>query len=276
VPELPEVETMRRGILPIVGRRIVEFERAACPRKAILIRPRIDRFRKRVIDHRVEAVERVGKRVVVVLDSADAIVFEPRMTGLVLLAHPPDPFYVRVRMRLAGAPELLFWDRRGLGVVQLLSPDERNERLGIGKLGPDALVFTPELFRERLGDSQRQIKVALLDQKAIAGIGNLYASEILHRAGIHPARRCHRLTRRQWSGIHAATLEILHAAIRHEGSTLSDGSYCNALSEEGGYQNHHRVYDRAGQSCLTCRTHEIIRVVQSQRSTFFCPLCQHR
>jgi len=274
VPELPEVETMRRGLLPIVGRRVVDIERVACPRKAILIRPRIDHFRARVANREVKAIERVGKRVLVVLDSADAIVFEPRMTGLVLLADPPDPLYVRMRVRLAGASDLLYWDRRGLGGVHLFSPQERETRLGPRFLGPDALVYTPELFRERLGKSSRPVKVALLDQKAIAGIGNLYASEILHAAAIHPARRCHRLTRRHWSAIHAATLEILHAAIRHEGSTLSDGTYRNALNQNGGYQNHHRVYDRAGEHCFTCHDAKIIRVVQAQRSTFYCPACQ--
>jgi formamidopyrimidine-DNA glycosylase len=265
---------MRRGILPIVGRRIIDIERAACPRKAILIRPRIDRLRRRVANRAVKAVERVGKRVLVVLDTDDAIVFEPRMTGLVLLADPPDPLYVRVRMRLHGGREVLYWDRRGLGSVQLVSPTERETRFGMGTLGPDALAFTPELFHQRLGRSRRAVKVALLDQKAIAGIGNLYASEILHAAGIHPGRRCHRVTRRQWSVIHAATLGVLNNAIRHEGSTLSDGTYRNALNQNGGYQNHHRVYDRAGELCPTCGDATIRRIVQAQRSTFFCPACQ--
>jgi formamidopyrimidine-DNA glycosylase len=237
------------------------------------MRPRIGRLRQRVVGRRVEAIQRVGKRVLVVLDSTDAIVFEPRMTGLVLLADPPDPLYVRVRVTFDAGGELLFWDRRGLGHVQLLSPRERETKLGARVLGPDALDLTPELFRERLGKSRRPIKVALLDQKAIAGIGNLYASEILHVAGIHPARRCHRLSRRHWLAVHTATLEILHDAIRHEGSTLSDGTYRNALNQAGGYQGRHRVYDRAGEPCPTCQS-EIRRVVQAQRSTFFCPGCQ--
>ena len=108
-------------------------------------------------------------------------------------------------------------------------------------------------MRERLYRSRRAIKVALLDQRAIAGIGNLYASEILHVANIHPATRCHRLRRDDWNRLHAATHEILELAIRHEGSTLADGTYRNALNQSGDYQNHHRVYDRAGQTCLTCR-----------------------
>ena len=109
---------------------------------------------------------------------------------------------------------------------------------------------------------------------AIAGIGNLYASEILHVAGIHPAARCYRLRTKLWEQLHAAIHAVLEDAIRYEGSTLSDGTYRNALNESGGYQNHHRVYDRAGQTCPTCHRVVITRIVQTQRSTFFCPVCQ--
>jgi len=128
----------------------------------------------------------------------------------------------------------------------------------------------------RLSASRRAIKVALLDQRAVAGIGNLYASEILHVAGIHPARRCDRLTRAQWQAIADATHGVLEEAIRYEGSTLGDGTYRNALNREGGYQNHHRVYARAGRQCPSCRSSEIKRIVQAQRSTFFCPQCQRK
>ena len=116
----------------------------------------------------------------------------------------------------------------------------------------------------------------MLDQSALAGIGNLYASEILHQAGIHPAARCDRLRRSQWQSLWQATQDVLHEAIQCEGSTLGDGTYRNALNQTGNYQNHHRVYMRAGQSCPSCRNGEIRRIVQAQRSTFFCPACQKR
>jgi formamidopyrimidine-DNA glycosylase len=108
----------------------------------------------------------------------------------------------------------------------------------------------------------------------VAGIGNLYASEILHLAQVHPARRCDRLSAAQWQAIHARMLEVLHAAIRHEGSTLSDGTYRNALNQAGGYQSQHRVYDRAGDVCRQCQSAQIVRIVQAQRATFYCPVCQ--
>ena len=277
MPELPEVETMRRGILGIVGSRIDNVERVPCRRRPIAIAPRMDSFRRRAVDRTVRDVGRVGKRVVVHLDSLDAIVLEPRMTGLVLMADPPTREHLRFRCTFSGngAGELLYWDRRGLGSVRLFSPKEFESAFGHDKLGPDALAITGDLFRTRLGDSTRAIKVALLDQRAVAGIGNLYASEILHLAGIHPARRCSRITRAQWHAIAEATHAVLEAAIRYEGSTLGDGTYRNALNQAGGYQNHHRVYDKAGQACSRCGYGSpIVRIVQAQRSTFFCPVCQ--
>jgi formamidopyrimidine-DNA glycosylase len=222
------------------------------------------------------AVDRAGKRVVVRLESADAIVFEPRMTGLVLLSSPPTLEHLRLRIVLDGRPprELLFWDRRGLGLVRLVRQAEFEAHYGESKLGKDALALSSEELIARLAKSRRPIKVALLNQAALAGIGNLYASEILHLARIDPRRPCNILRKAEWGRVHAAMLEVLHAAIQHEGSTLGDGTYRNALNEEGSYQNHHRVYDRAGQPCERCRRGEIERIVQAQRSTFFCAKCQ--
>jgi formamidopyrimidine-DNA glycosylase len=278
MPELPEVETMRRGVEPVVGAKVVVVERLPCPRKPIAITPGLAAFRRRVEGARIERTGRAGKRVVLWTDRNDAIVFEPRMTGLLLLGDPPDPLYSRFRLRLRGrrVKQLVYWDRRGLGSVRLFNERQFNAQFGLKKLGPDALDMTAELYRERLGRSQRAIKVALLDQKAVAGIGNLYASEILHLAGVHPARACRQLTARQWEAISAAAIEVLQTAIRYEGSTLSDGTYRNALNNSGSYQNEHRVYDKAGKSCPRCPNHVIERIVQAQRSTFFCSRCQKK
>jgi formamidopyrimidine-DNA glycosylase len=281
VPELPEVETMRHGIAGVVGGRIEAVDRLPCPRKPIAIAPGLAAFRRRAEGSRIERTDRAGKRVVLWLDSGDAIVFEPRMTGLVLVADPPDPLYNRLRLRFEkrrGAPrELLYWDRRGLGHVRLLAPEEFAAAFGPEALGPDALAMTAEMYRQRLGGSSRAVKVALLDQRAVAGIGNLYASEILHLAGVHPGRACRKITARQWAAIAAAALDVLETAIRYEGSTLSDGTYRNALNQNGGYQNEHRVYDKAGAACPRRGCRGVIeRMVQAQRSTFFCPKCQRQ
>lgn len=281
MPELPEVETMRRGLTPVLGSRVAEVVRPPCRLRPIEIAPRLTSFRRRVMGRTIAKLDRVGKRVVIELApnvkaQRDLIVIEPRMTGLVLLAEPPDRDHLRLGLRLEGgpAPELWFWDRRGLGSVRLVSADEFAARYGLDRVGPDALRISAEDLESRLAASRREIKVALLDQRAVAGIGNLYASEILHLAGVHPRRRCDQLRPAEWRAIHAATREVLELAIRYEGSTLGDGTYRNALNEAGNYQNHHRVYDRAQKPCTRCPSSVIERFVQAQRSTFYCPGCQ--
>ena len=277
MPELPEVETMRRGLLPIVGRRVEDAQRVACPRKPIAITPRIDHLRRRIVGQHVQAVDRVGKRVVVRLEDDDRLVLEPRMTGLVLLTDPPDPLYLRLRIDLAGRgpKSFYYWDRRGLGNVRLFSATEFAEAFAPDRLGPDALLMTAEQYQASLSRSRRAVKVALLDQRVVAGIGNLYASELLHVAEIHPAKPCDRLTRGQWQRLADASLAVLEEAIRYEGSTLGDGTYRNALNKDGSYQNMHRVYAREGQSCPRCGN-TIQRIIQAQRATFFCAGCQRK
>ena len=207
MPELPEVETMCRGIAAIVGSTITGMVRPRSKLRPIAIVPPPARFRRRVTGRRVEAIGRVGKRVVIVLESGDRIVIEPRMTGRVLLAEPPDRTHLRVVFQLSGGPgrQVMFWDSR------------------------------------RLGSRRRAIKVALLDQRALASVGNLYASELLHRAGIHPAVPCNRLRPADWPAIHAARQELLREAIELQGSTLADGNY-PAENRPGSFQERHRVW----------------------------------
>jgi formamidopyrimidine-DNA glycosylase len=278
MPELPEVETMVRGIRPSVeGKEIVEFRRAPCRCRAIPLQPGLAAIRRRSAGETIVAVRRRAKRIVLDLSSGDAFVIEPRMTGLMLAADPPDDKHLRFEWRLADGRKrqsLWFWDQRGLGTVRLLAGAQLADVLGEKRLGPDALEMTPDDWRVRCKATARPIKVALLDQKLVAGIGNLYASEILHLAGIHPARRSSRLKIAEIHRLAECVQLVLEAAIRFEGSTLSDGTYRNALNEAGGYQNAHRVYDRKGDTCPTCRRDEIRRIVQAQRSTFFCPACQ--
>jgi formamidopyrimidine-DNA glycosylase len=278
MPELPEVETMRRGILRAVGSRITAVGRVPCKKRPIAVQPGPAALSKEVVGQRIENIGRVGKRVVIHLENGDSLVFEPRMTGLVLVADPPTKEHLRFRLDLKGGPlkSIWYWDRRGLGSVRLLSAGQFQEQFKGGKVGPDALDITATDMQQRMESSKRAIKVALLDQRALAGVGNLYASEILHLCGIHPARRCDLLKDEQWEQIHLRMREVLELAIQHEGSTLSDGTYRNALNKEGGYQNHHRVYDRAGDLCPTCSRGPIIRIVQAQRATFYCPECQRK
>lgn len=278
MPELPEVETMVRGIRPFVeNRRILAVKRCPTHCRPLEIHPPLPRLAKAIVGQTVTTAGRLGKRIVLNLSNGSAVVVEPRMTGLMLLANPPDIEHLRVEWQFEGTREfnsVWFWDRRGLGTIRLYTADELAERYGPHELGPDALEFTPAQWRERLLATSRAIKVALLDQKLVAGIGNLYASEILHLAGIDPQRRSDELTRAQVDRLSRAAREVLELAIQYEGSTLGDGTYRNALSQSGRYQNEHRVYMREDQPCPTCTRGVVVRLVQAQRSTFYCPKCQ--
>jgi formamidopyrimidine-DNA glycosylase len=198
------------------------------------------------------------------------------MTGLVLLADPPTVEHLRYSIRFRGAPtlKLLFWDQRGLGRLHLFHDHEFEEKLGPAVLGPDALQVTARELAARLATRTSPLKVALLDQQLVAGIGNLYAAEILFVSKIDPRRAADSLSKTEYQTLRRAIRKVLLEAIRFEGSTLNDGTYRNALNEQGSYQNHHRVYNREGECCPRCQLGTISRIVQSQRSTYFCSNCQ--
>jgi formamidopyrimidine-DNA glycosylase len=237
--------------------------------------PSPSRIGQSLVGTKVKEIRRLGKRVLICNES-HALVLQPKMTGLVSLDTVPDEEHVRLQIALNGrrTPLIQFWDQRGLGTVELLPLDQIDHRLIAGRLGPDALVITEKQFYDALHSTRRPIKVALLDQKLLAGVGNLYASEMLHLARINPKTASSAVSRSKMNRLHAAMLDILNTAIAHEGSTLSDGTYRNTLNDPGQYQNHHLVYDRADQLCLTCKRSPIRRIVQAQRSTFYCSICQ--
>lgn len=278
MPELPEVETMVRGIRAHVTHRPIGDLVACANRcKPINIKPTLARLRKRVVGKTFQAVRRLGKRVILDLSDGSSLAIEPRMTGLVLLADPPDVEHLRLRWDFDGPGQYAsfwFWDRRGLGTVTLFDQAALKARFALGTFGRDALEMTADHWVESCHKSAREIKVLLLDQKTVAGIGNLYASEILHRAGIHPGVPAKSLTPDALERLTQSVQFVLNKAIEYEGSTLGDGTYRNALNQSGRYQNEHRVYMRAGEMCSVCGDEEIVRIVQAQRSTFYCPMCQ--
>ena len=278
LPELPEVETMVRGIGKYVTNRTI-VKLLACPNhcRPISLTPSLKQLQKRLVGQKFTAVRRLGKRVVFDVDDGSNLVIEPRMTGLMVLGDPPDVEHLRLEWQFDNEQEydsLFFWDRRGLGTIRLFLPGEMNLKLGPDVVGTDALEMTVAGWTERCSKSRRPIKILLLDQKIVAGIGNLYASEILHVASVDPTAEARSLKRKCIERIAAATHAVLSKAIEYEGSTLGDGTYRNALNQNGRYQNEHRVYKREGKSCLICQKAEIVRIVQGQRSTFYCPRCQ--
>ena len=282
MPELPEVETMRRGISGIAGRRIagVTFPRSRV--RPISIDPRPFALARRLAGRTIAAVHRRGKRIVIEIaaglgDVRRWLAFEPRMTGLMLLVDPPTTEHVRMVVDFVdhGASRLAFWDRRGLGTIRLFDDAALEQACGPHKHGPDGLVVTGEDLAAVLGDSRRAVKVALLDQRAVAGIGNIYAAEILFRCGIDPRSRCRRLKKREWDRIAEQARRVLAEAVRHEGSSIGDETYRTADNRVGRFQKRHRVYGLEGDPCTGCGN-AIVRIVQAQRATFFCPGCQRR
>ena len=288
MPELPEVETMCRGLDCAVGGRIVAVE---CPRsrvRPLAITPAPATLGRRITGRTLAAVRRRGKRVVLELAGDDRsgdtvwLAIEPRMTGLMLIAEPPSPEHVRLvleldhRRRTRDRPQrVVFWDRRGLGTITLYDRAGLEAACGATKLGPDGLEVTGVDLAARLDRSRRAVKPALLDQRAVAGIGNIYAAEILFRVGIDPRSVCRRLPAEAWERIASAARSVLAEAVRFEGSSIGDETYRTADNRVGRFQHRHRVYGRADLPCLTCGQ-PIVRIVQAQRATFFCPHCQTR
>lgn len=266
---------MCRGIRPILGQRIGRVFQPECSFRPISIRPSLSSIQRRLENQIVHSVDRLGKRVMI--HAAEwVLVLQPKMSGLVSLEAVPDPQHVRLQLDFFGQPKrnLLFWDRRGLGTVELMKSSDIQKRLVEGRLGPDALQISEEEFLARLSQTSRPIKVALMDQKLLAGVGNLYASEMLHQARIHPTTAANRLSKKRKRLLFVMMQKILLDAIEHEGSTLSDGTYRTALNDPGSYQSKHLVYDRSGLPCSTCSEGTVRRIVQAQRSTFYCPRCQ--
>ncbi len=277
MPELPEVEIMRRGILSISGMTIQSICRERCQKKPILVQPSFPSMQRKLRNQRIETIDRWGKRLIFVMNRQLKLVYEPRMTGLVLFKDPPTNEHLRLRFKFKQASnDLLIWDRRGLSTLTLLEPAQFDMRFGNGRLGPDALDISIEQLIAALSSRSISIKIGLLDQHAVAGIGNIYASEILFLAGVDPRTPCCRVSKHRWIRIFEQMNFVLRQAIEYEGSTLNDGTFRTALSKPGNYQNHHRVYDRADKVCGVCNRSHIKRIVQAQRSTYFCPTCQRK
>lgn len=277
MPELPEVETVRRGLQQhLVGRRIVSVE---VGRERVVRRTSRAALIAGLTDTVVERADRRGKYLLLPLDSGDSMMIHLRMSGQVLLAaHGADrPRHTHVVMHLDDGNEAWFVDPRTFGEVVVFDPDHVGVELPeLTRLGVDPVVDPFELsdLRRAIGTSKRALKPLLLDQHVIAGIGNIYADEILHAARLRPDRPASDLDARQIKRLHVSIVEVLDAAILAGGSTLSDDQYVDLMGSGGSYQDDHRVYARAGLRCMTCGRGWVRRTVTGGRSTHYCPVCQ--
>jgi formamidopyrimidine-DNA glycosylase len=272
MPELPEVETAARSLEPqVAGRTITGVERLDWERM-VETHPG-PAFRELIAGRRILRARRRAKWVLLDLDAGWTLAVHLRMSGR-LTVHGPDELarpHVHLVLTLDDGRRIFFDDERKFGRVRLL------DAAGLAALdaahGPEPLDerFTAAELARILAGRRTKIKPLLLDQRLIAGMGNIYASEALWLARLHPLLPASAIDDDGAAALHAAIREVLHQAIAHEGSSLRN--YRNGYGGRGQNQEHFLVYDRAGAPCQRCGA-SIERIVLAQRSTFFCPVCQ--
>lgn len=269
MPELPEVETIARGLQArIAGTTISRVE--VFLEKMAVAPPGVD-FKKVLVGERIKDIGRRGKFVVIRLRSGRSLITSLRMTGRLVVQGRADPAYPYryIELWLAGGRRLVFADVRQFGRMRLVHPGEAwDAALGVEPLSGD---FTPLAFIAMLSGRTTPIKAFLLDQRRIAGVGNIYACEALWEAGIRPGTPSGKLTKPAIRRLHSSLVSVLERAIDMRGSTVDD--YVDADGLKGGFQNVLSVYGRAGNGCLRC-SGEIVRTVLAGRGTWWCRKCQ--
>ncbi len=280
MPELPEVETVRRGLLPAMeGARIVQ---------AVLNRPDLrwplpERMAERLEGATVERLRRRSKYILADLDTGESLLIHLGMSGRMLVSgvmlggfhldHPAPQKHDHVVLHMSGGGRATFNDARRFGAMDLVRTDREAAHWLLAGLGPEPLgnMFDESYLIDKLRGRATPIKAALLDQRIIAGLGNIYVSEVLFRAGIDPRRQAGRISAKRVAALVPVIRAVLLEAIEAGGSSLRD--HRQADGELGYFQHAFRVYDREDEPCVTCGT-PIRRIVQSGRSSFFCPSCQ--
>ena len=268
MPELPEVQTVVNTLAPkLAGRRIVGVRL----HRRDIVTPQGADLGALLAGRTILAITRRAKRIVFTLDTKEQFYVHLGMTGRLTLDDPDAPRlpHTHLIVRTAAREELRFVDPRRFGGIWWLGGDNGLE----AELGPEPLLLRPQQLARRLGRTTRAIKNALLDQRLIAGLGNIYVDESLFAAQIHPLTLANKLSGEQIGRLNRAIKSTLRRALRHRGSTFRDYRDANGLPGE--FQKLHKVYDREGEPCPRCRT-PIERLVLGGRSTHFCPRCQSR
>ena len=274
MPELPEVETIVREIAPrLEGCRIAHVQL----RKTDVLRE-VSKARlvKTLTGNTIEQVTRRAKHAVFRLSSGHRMIIQPRMTGSLLIYDRPltrdELKYAVLICTLTDGRRFIYRDVRRLGTIWLL--DEKGWIAYTGRIGPEPLeeTFTPFVFADRLTGTRTAVKKAIMDQRRLAGVGNIYANEALFDARLRPARPTNKLSLEEFARLHAAIVDVLQRALASSGTTLRD--YRTGTGERGRFQFKLRVYGRGGEKCMNCGrklvlTHEIDR-----RQTVFCRRCQ--
>jgi formamidopyrimidine-DNA glycosylase len=269
VPELPEVETIARGLGPELEDRIVVTARV---RERRLRTPIARDFTARLIGRRLGRMARIGKYLLTPLDDGRVWLVHLGMSGRLTLggAHRPPLLHDHVELRLDDDRTLVYHDPRRFGRLDVLAAADVERIVGPGVDALDPSLTGAWIFA-RSRRRATSVKAFLMDQRQVAGLGNIYVSELLFRAGVRPRRRAARLSRQDCDRVIEAMRAVLDEAIARGGSSISD--YRDGFDRTGSFQDEHAVYDRAGSPCRRCAT-AIRGVVVVGRSSFYCPTCQ--
>ena len=272
MPELPEVETIKEDLRGLVTGSWVED--VELPYPGLVEQPSGEEFVRRLKGARIVDARRRAKHLIIDLDSGDALVLQLKIGGQLLLVPPVEEptTDLMLVLRLDGDRSLFLRDETGFTRARLLATDELVERFA--ELGPEPLgdEFVPGYLREKVGSRRARIKGLLLDQKVVAGVGNIYVDEALFDARIHPTRKANTLTEGEWTKVQSAVQENLAAGIEHRGTTFS--LYRDVLGRKGHHQDHLKVFVQAGKPCPGDCGGRVVREKVGGRATFLCPSCQ--
>lgn len=282
MPELPEVETVRRGLAPAMEGQVIV--------QADINRPNLrwpfpEGMKERLEGARVTGLRRRSKYILADLDSDETLLIHLGMSGRMTVSghtvgdffhdHPLPQKHDHVVLHMENGARITFNDARRFGAMDMMPTTECETHWLMKDIGPEPLSndFHEDYLVKRLNGKNTPIKTALLDQRIVAGLGNIYVCEVLFRAGIHPATKAGKLSKARVASLLPIIRDVLTEAIAAGGSSLKD--YRQADGELGYFQHGFQVYDREGKTCANpaCET-EISRIVQSGRSSFFCPQCQ--
>lgn len=276
MPELPEVETVRKGLTHLVLNKVIESVEVFWPR--IIESPEIEDFKQLLIGQKIERIDRRGKFLIFKLTNFDLIShlrmegkyeFTPANEDKILDKH------IHVIFHFSDQSQLAYRDVRKFGRMVLVPKDTSQNYKGIRLLGVEPIPgdFKVADFYQQLNQSQMAIKPLLLAQKIVVGLGNIYVDEALWQAKVHPETKANSLTLEEAQALHQAIIEVLAKAVKAGGTTIR--SYVGALGEAGNFQVDLKVYGQTDQPCLRCQT-PIVKIKVAQRGTHYCPNCQKR
>ncbi len=274
MPELPEVETIKEDLRELAsGSLIMQVEVLD---QALVEQPSAGEFERELEGERISGVRRRAKHLIVELDSGDFLVLQLKIGGQLLLVPPVEEprTALMLILHLDGDRRLFLRDETGFTRARLLDARELEARLstiGLEPFGEEFRENGAEYLREKLSSRRAQIKSLLLDQKVVAGIGNIYVDEILYDARLHPRRKANTISPEGWKGLHAAILENLAAGVEHRGTTVR--LYKDVLGRPGRHQDYLRVFEKHGKPCPGCEG-LVVREKIGGRSSHFCPSCQ--